>query len=558
MRHWLARPVFADSLGIDVTDTEVVIVGAGPVGLTLANDLGRRGIRCVLIEQKSEPAFLPKMERCNARTMEMFRRIGLADRIRSAGLPAACAMDVYIILAMNQPPLLQLKYPSVEEARVEIASCRDGSKPLEPYQLISQYTLEPLLKAQAQGLSAVTVRYGTEFLEFSQDQSGVTVSVRGPDGSVETLRCKYLVGCDGGGSRVRRQLDIRLRGEGDIGRFRQALYRCDELYDRIPIGSGPGRGRHYLVADEHSSFLIMQDSRRHWTLHAAVNSDDEMRAQFERVVAVPVSYEMLYCGEWRQNLLLADRYGSGRVYLAGDAVHLVIPTGGLGMNTGVGDAFDLSWKLAATLQGWGGPQLLRSYEIERRQVGERNIGASRYAALGYRQWRSHCTSELALDTPAGLIARERFVHVANVEQRKVNEMVGAELGYRYIDSPIVDSIPGGPDQQYREYRPTTWPGARLPHVWLPNGTAAQDLVENTGFTLLRLNTAHDVSDLRAAFQKYGAPFSVLDIASDDARTVYERDLLLLRPDLHVVWRGNSRPENPHELAGVATGHSPRI
>jgi len=558
MRHWLARPVFADSLGIDVTDTEVVIVGAGPVGLTLANDLGRRGIRCVLIEQKSEPAFLPKMERCNARTMEMYRRIGLADRIRSDGLPAACSMDVYIILAMNQPALLQLKYPSVEEARVEIASCRDGSKPLEPYQLISQYTLEPLLKAEAQGLSAVTVRYGTELLEFSQDQSAVTVSVRRPDGNVDTLRCKYLVGCDGGGSRVRRQLDIRLRGEGDIGRFRQALYRCDELYDRIPMGSGPGRGRHYLVADEHSSFLIMQDSRRHWTLHAAVNSDDEMRAQFERVVGVPVSYEMLHCGEWRQNLLLADRYGSGRVYLAGDAVHLVIPTGGLGMNTGVGDAFDLSWKLAATLQGWAGPQLLRSYEIERRQVGERNIGASRYAALGYRQWRSHCTSELALDTPAGLIAREQFVHVANVEQRKVNEMVGAELGYRYIDSPIVDSIPGGPEHQYREYRPTTWPGARLPHVWLPSGTAVQDLVGNTGFTLLRLNTAHDVSDLRAAFQKYGAPFSVLDIASDDARTVYERDLLLLRPDLHVVWRGNRPPENPQELAVIATGHSPGI
>src|SRR5712671_7762374 len=198
MRHWLARPVFADSLGIDVTDTEVVIVGAGPVGLTLANDLGRRGIRCVLLEQESEPAFLPKMERCNARTMEMYRRIGLADRIRSDGLPAACAMDVYIILAMNQPPLLQLKYPSVEEARVEIASCRDGSKPLEPYQLISQYTLEPLLKAETQGLSAVTVRYGTELLEFSQDQSAVTVSVRRPDGTVETLHCKYLVGCDGG------------------------------------------------------------------------------------------------------------------------------------------------------------------------------------------------------------------------------------------------------------------------------------------------------------------------------------------------------------------------
>jgi hypothetical protein len=279
-----------------------------------------------------------------------------------------------------------------------------------------------------------------------------------------------------------------------------------------------------------------------------------MRAQFEEVVGVPVRYEMLHCAEWRQNLLLADRYGAGRVFLAGDAVHLVIPTGGLGMNTGVGDAFDLSWKLAGTLQGWGGPQLLGSYEIERRQVGERNIGASRYAALGYRQWRSYCGPELRDDTTAGAAARERLVRIADVEQRKVNEMIGAELGYRYIDSPIVADIPGGPEHSYREYRPTTWPGARLPHLWLPNGAAVQDIVPTTGYTLLRLDARHDVSALQQAFARHGAPFTVLGIDSDTARAVYERDLVLLRPDLHVAWRSNGPPENPAELAAVATGH----
>src|SRR6266705_558686 len=337
--------------------------------------------------------------------MEMFRRIGLADELRAAGLTTDSVMDVYIILTMTRAPLLHLNYPSVDMAREQIRKTNDGSTPLEPYQLISQYTLEPALKLAAERIPTVTVRYGTELMEFEEDGASVLASVRSSDGRSRKIRAAYLVGCDGGSSLVRKQLGIRLRGEANLAKFRQGLYSCDELYDRLPLGEGPGRGRHYLVADEWATFLIMQDSKRHWTLHAAVESDEEMKQRFEETVGVPVRYEVLYCGEWRQNLLLADRYQAGRVFLAGDAVHLVIPAGGLGMNTGVGDAFDLSWKLAATLEGWGGPKLLDSYEIERRQVGERNIGASRYAAMGYRGWRAKCTRALDQDTAEGDAAR---------------------------------------------------------------------------------------------------------------------------------------------------------
>lgn len=534
--------------------TEVLIVGAGPVGLTLAVALGQRGVRCTLIEKKKAPEFLPKMERCNARTMEIFRRMGLADKVRAAGLGAQVPMDVYIILAMNQPPLLHLRYPSVAEAHAETRACNDGTMPLEPYQLISQYTLEPLLKSEAERLPSVTVRYGCEFLSLEQDEAGVTATVCDDSGGTEELRSLYLVGCDGGSSPVRRQLGIKLRGEGDILRLRQALYRCDELFERIPIGNGPGKGRHYHVADGQATFLIMQDSTKHWTLHATVERDEDMAAQFEKTVAVPVNYEMLYVGGWKQNLLLADHYQRGRVFLAGDSIHLVIPTGGLGMNSGVGDAVDLAWKLAATVQGWGGPNLLASYEAERRQIGDRNVGASRYASVGRRKWRSQYRPNIRDDSPAGQATRENLMRVASVEQPKSNEMIGAELGYRYVASPIIWEEPGGPEHLFREYVPTTWPGARLPHVWLEDGMALHDHIGD-GYTLLKLGDGcGDSSGLEKAFRELGAPFAVFEVDDERPREVYGYDLILVRPDLHVVWRGNRPPEHPRDLAAVVTGH----
>ena len=211
-----------------------------------------------------------------------------------------------------------------------------------------------------------------------------------------------------------------------------------------------------------------------------------MKAQFEQTVGVPVKYEMLSCNPWRQNLLLAERYSKGRVFLAGDAVHLVIPTGGLGMNSGVGDAIDLSWKLAATLHGWGGPNLLRltkssgarsATAMSAPRAMRRSAGAN-----GARMWRPNIRDEYAGrrgDAP-------NSVAVADVEQRKSNEMIGAELGYRYVNSPIICDIPGGPEHLFRDYQPTTWPGARLPHVWLDDGTRDPGPHLRDGYTILKL------------------------------------------------------------------------
>ncbi len=531
-------------------DTQVLIVGAGPTGLTLAIDLGLRGVRCVVIEQKDAPQFLPKMERCNARTMEIYRRMGMAERVRAAGLPAHCPMDIFIVLSLVEPPLVHHVHPSVVEAKARIARCEDANEPLEPYQLISQYTLEPLLKSIAEALPSVTVRYGCELIDFLHDASSVTAQVRS-GGVTSAMEAAYMVGCDGGGSLVRRRLGIALNGEANIQELRQALYYCADLYERIPIG----KGRHYHVADAEGSFLIVQDSTRHFTLHSVVESDAEMATMFERVVAMPLEYDMLHVGRWRMNLLLADRYGLGRVFLAGDAVHLVIPTGGLGMNTGVGDAIDLAWKLDATLQGWGGPNLLASYEIERRQVGERNVAASGFAARGRRNWRKLYRPDIR--EPAGAAARAELARVADIEQRKATEMVGAELGYRYDGSPLIAAEAGeGPAHEFMRYVPSTWPGARLPHVWLGDGSAIQDRIGyGDGYTLLRLGGTHaGTGALAQAFAASGAPFRALDIPDQRPRDLYGYDLLLLRPDLHIVWRGNAPPQEPERLAALATGH----
>ncbi|MCX7297228.1 MAG: FAD-dependent monooxygenase [Hyphomicrobiales bacterium] len=532
-------------------DSQVLIVGAGPVGLTLAIDLGRRGIRCVLLEQKEAPQFLPKMERCNARTMEIYRRLGIAQKIRDAGFPRDCPMDVFIITSLVEPPLLHLPYPSVAQAQAEIAAHNDGTMPLEPYQLISQYTLEPLLKDIAESIPCVDVRYGCEFISFQQDANSVQARIKNTDGSMTDLRADYLVGCDGGNSAVRRQLGIKLQGEANLLQLRQALYRCDDLFERIPIG----KGRHYHVADGQATFLIVQDSTRHFTLHSVVETDADMATMFEKTVGMPVNYEMLYVGQWRQNLLLADSYCENRVFLAGDAVHLVIPTGGLGMNSGVGDAIDLSWKLAATLQGWGGPGLLASYEIERRQIGARNVDASRHASRGRRAWRSAYRPNMRDNTPEGAETRANLTRIAEVEQRKSNEMIGAELGYVYGGSPVIWPEPGDPPEpDFMKYVPTTWPGARLPHVWLDDGRALHDRIGD-GYTLLRLaGTQADMSGLAPAFAAYGAPLTVLEIGDERPRELYGYDLLLVRPDLHVVWRGNRLPADPARLAALATGH----
>jgi 2-polyprenyl-6-methoxyphenol hydroxylase-like FAD-dependent oxidoreductase len=535
-----------------VKQTPVLIVGAGPVGLTLAIDLGWRGVPCTIIEKNELVGQLPKMERCNARTMEFFRRLGISDRVRAAGLPRDVPMDVFVVTTLQEPPILQLEYPSVAKAEEATAAHNDGTYPREPYQLISQYTLEPLLKSVADAMPTVEVRFGQELLSFEQDADGVTAVVRSTGGSEETIRASYLVGCDGGTSTVRKGLGIKFEGRGGIREMRRSLIRSNDLFERIRSG----KGRHYHVADDEYTTIVTQDDTKHFTISTFLEARDDPATHFKRVAGLDdIDVEVLWTGTWKQHLLLAERYGEGRVFLAGDAAHLVIPTGALGMNTGAGDAIDLAWKLAGTLAGWGGKKLLESYRTERRQVGARNVNASGRATEGRVSWRSAYRPWIADATPAGEEARAEMARVADVEQRKTNEMLGIELGYRYIDTTLISREAGeGPDPNNVRYVPTTWPGARLPHVWLADGSALHDRL-GQGYSLLRLaGSTADAAPLATAFRSLGAPLDIVDIPDPAVRDVYGYDLLLVRPDLHVVWRGNAAPPDAVKLAALATGN----
>ena len=530
-------------------ETDVLVAGGGPVGLVLAIDLARRGVDVTLVEKNPAPTGHPKMERCNARTMEIFRRLGVAERVRAAGYPPDASMDVFLVTRLSEPPVLHLPYPTVAESRARIARCRDGSMPLEPYQVTSQYALEPLLKGIAEGLENAHIRFGTELLTFSETADGVTAICQS-GGEDLTIACKYLAGCDGGGSTVRRQLEIGLTGEGGLT-LRQAMFRCDDLYGRIRTG----KGRHYHVIDGRQGFVIVQGDLRHFTLHAQAAQDEDMAAAFEEIVGMPVDYEMVHVNQWTQRLLVAESYGTGRVLLAGDACHLMIPTGGLGMNTGVGDAVDLGWKLAASVHGWGGPGLLGSYDEERRPVGEKNVGVSRRASEGRQRWRSFHDPAAFTHTPEGAAARERVARVADEEQRKTNEIPGTELGYIYSGSGIIPD-PGAPppDSPIDRYVPSAFPGARLPNTWLSDDIAVQDCC-GPWFTILRAGgDPPDGGPLAAALQRRGAPAAILDQPDGRAAAVYGAGLLVLRPDLHVAWRGDAQPDDPERIAAIVTGH----
>lgn len=538
-------------------DHDVIVAGAGPVGLTLTIDLGRRGVRAMIMERDPTTAPWPKMDRSNARTMEIYRRLGIVDRVRALGYPADNPMDVILAHKAAGPLIAKQKYPSVAERRRQIAECRDGTFPLEPYQLVAQNHIEPLLRQVAEHETAnTTVRYGLELIDFEQDGDGVTVFARTLDGKDETFRCRYLVGTDGGTSTVRRRLGVRLHGRAALNETRQVIFWSEDLYEKM--GQTIGKGRHYQFVDGPGvNSLIAQGDRKEFSAGSALPPDTDFLPLLREMIGFDCEITIRHVNSWRPHLLLAERYQDRRVFMAGDAIHLVIPTGGLGMNSGVGDAIDLSWKLAGAVHGWGGPALLESYEQERRPVGARNIEASGWAADGSTISGAGITQQ-ALREPPDSPAHRRMVETYMVELARMHNMVGAETNYSYAGSPLVAYEPGNvPIWELNRIVPHGRPGVRIPHMWLKDGRALQDVL---GFDYTYLDLRGDCASdgIAAAFAKIGAPLSVVRMDEPALREIYNGAVFLLRPDLHIAWRGDAAPEDPGAVARMATGHGPRF
>jgi 2-polyprenyl-6-methoxyphenol hydroxylase-like FAD-dependent oxidoreductase len=516
--------------------TQVLIAGGGPVGLMLAIVLGHYGIRVMLVERNATTTRHPKMDITNGRSMELFRRFGVVDDLRKAAVPEENPFDVSWVTGMSGHELHRFRYPSPVEARRLIAEHNDGTQSREPPMRVSQVEIEPVLKRAAEACASVDVRFGIAFEDFREDADGVTATLRNSTtGDTEEVRCDYLAGCDGGGSRVRELLQIALDGTHRVAQRYMVHFRSTAL----DVLQRWGIAWHYQ-----SPFgtMIAQNDCDIWTIHARHLTDDMLNAVVPSEIintfcGTPIAHEVLVANAWTPHLLLAQSYGRGRVHLAGDAAHQYIPTGGYGMNTGIGDAVDLGWKLAAVLLGFGGPRLLDSYERERRPVGLRNREASaghtrvRIAiAESYRDAFAGGT-ELSVAGRAALGAK--IAAHGNAE----NESYGIEFGYVYDRSPIVASEPGAvPPSDPVRYVPTTMPGARLPSAFLKDGSALFDRL-GAWFTLVNFG-ARDLTTLVAAAARANIPLQVLALQEPELDGIYGRDALLVRPDQHIAWRGS--------------------
>jgi acetolactate synthase I/II/III large subunit len=539
-------------------DTPVVIVGAGPVGMFLALDLASKGIRSTVIERSTSPRSYPKGDTHNARTMEHYRRIGLARAIRAAGLPPEHSTDIVYLTRLNGYELKRFRMPTGAEKMAQVAAHSATSQVPEPLHRSNQVHVEKVVFEHLLRAEAVTCRLGTEFLGFEETPDGVTVRVRPVEGGAEeAISCRYLVGCDGGRSLVRRQLGLTYEGEEQETGFSSGLH--PSKYLRIPnlvkqVIREPA-WQYWLVRPGKIASLITFDPPEEFrmTVYAGdADDDDALRAIVDDFVGEHVDIEILDSQGWVNGLaLVAGRYTSGRVLICGDAAHLSTPIGGFGMNTGIDDAANLAWKLAAAIQGWAGPHLLDSYEAERRPAGLRNTQAA--IALGRPLQGIPLSDALEEDTSAGREAREAAARVLET-QRECYSSLGVQLGVRYEGSPVIwpDGTPA-PEDVYDRYVPTARPGARAPHLWLSQTQSLFDVL-GPGFTLLRLaGHAPSAAPLVEAARLRGIPLNVVDIELPEARGLYESDLALIRPDQHVAWRGDELPDAGELLTRVTGG-----
>jgi 2-polyprenyl-6-methoxyphenol hydroxylase-like FAD-dependent oxidoreductase len=538
--------------------TPVLIVGAGMVGLSLAVELGSRDVPCIVITEGPDTANHPQGNSLNSRTMEHYRRLGLSREIRAAGLPTDHASDVVYATRFAGWELARLPMPSTDE---KLSDPEQTVQTPEPIHRANFFYIEPILKAKIDTLSTVDMRFGHRLTSYEQDADGVTATVeRVEDGASLEISCDWMIGCDGAHSTVRQALGIGYAGKGGEdetfmrGRMLSTYVDAPALADIMTFQPG----WHYwtINEDDRASVATLDAKGKYVVLTRMPPNEDETTvdaaAAFLRTVGQDIPVEVLSVKSWMAGLaLVADSYQEGRVLMAGDAVHLFTPTGGFGMNTGVDDAANLGWKLAGVVHGWAPPALMDTYEAERRPIGIRNTSMSHQFASAVAGLE--IPPDLETETPSGEAERARIgAHLATFTEEF--RSLGIQLGARYDDSNlIVSDGTTAPEDSPFEYVPSAVPGGRAPHIWLAANEALFDRF-GAHFTLLRLSeTPPDAGALIDAAKARNIPHDVVEIAETQVRDVYGADLVLLRPDHHIAWRGNEMPDDPDQLWAQVTG-----
>ncbi len=565
------------------TETPVLIVGGGPVGLTLAAELGWRGQACMLIEERTAPTDHPKATLLGARSMEYFRRWGITDAIYAAAIPEDTPYSITFSTRLTGHLLHRVVSPSITQTRQPtpelLAKVRElGWSPYYKTQ-IGQQALEPVLWQFAEKQPALTMRHGWKLAGFSEDAGGVTARITEvASGREETVRAQYLAACDGGASMVRKGLGIRYNGRGQMRANVSFYFRSSEFLKCHGLGLA---NLYFVFTPDSFGVFTAIDGRDRWLfqyyfLDETRNTADlDAKDVLTRALGREFAFELEATQHWHHHQSVARTWRSrpghpkssdgagGRVFLAGDAAHLFVPTGGVGMNTGVGDAIDLAWKLQATLAGWGGAALLDSYEAERKPVAVRNSVISANNSDKIDMVMDETPADIERDGPEGDRLRAELAGKIRWMSRQFSS-AGTHLGYRYVDSPIIaaDGTPEPPDD-FTQVVPSTWPGSRAPHAWIREGEHAGrstlDLF-GRGYTLLALGgdaaALAKQSGIAAAAAKAGVPLEQVTLTDPAVCALYATKLVLLRPDGHVAWRGDTAPADADALVARVRGAAP--